>query len=155
MKPASKIRVNPPAPGETGGPAPRAGGGFGQQARRWARRLLATGAALVALVAALAAGVYAYFDRDLPSAQALQSYRPPQVTKAYCVDGSLCAEYFHQRRTLVPVDSLPAHVKNAFLAAEDADFYRHEGLDYLGMLRVAVKTVLFGARPTGASTITQ
>ena len=150
MKPASKIPVDPPTPGETGGPAPHAGGGFGRQARRWARRLLATGAALIAFVAALAAGVYAYFDRDLPSAQALQSYRPPQVTKAYCVDGSLCAEYFHQRRTLVPVDSLPAHVKNAFLAAEDADFYRHEGLDYLGMFRAAARTVLLGSRPTGA-----
>ena len=155
MKPASKIPIDPPTRGETGGPAPHAGGGFGRHARRWARRLLATGAALIAFVAALAAGVYAYFDRDLPSAQALQSYRPPQVTKAYCVDGSLCAEYFHQRRTLVPVDSLPAHVKNAFLAAEDADFYRHEGLDYLGMVRAAARTVLLGSRPTGASTITQ
>src|SRR5262249_6942959 len=52
-------------------------------------------------------------------------------------------------------DALPSHVKNAFLAAEDADFYKHEGLDYFGMLRAAIKSLLLGARPTGASTITQ
>src|SRR5262249_16171499 len=77
------------------------------------------------------------------------------VSKADWADGSLCAEYFHQRRTLVPVDSLPVHVRKAFLAVEDADFYRHEGLDYLGMVRAAARTLLFGSRPTGASTITQ
>src|SRR5262249_61517364 len=100
MKPASKIPVDPPAPAEAGRPAPPAGGGFGWRARRWARRLLVAGAAFVAFAAALGAGGDAYFDRDLPSAQALQSYRPPQVTKAYCADGSRGAEELHPRATL-------------------------------------------------------
>src|SRR5262249_32673303 len=92
---------------------------------------------------------------ELSASARSQGVRPPTVPKASCADGSLCAEYFHQRRTLVPVDSLPVHVRKAFLAAEDADFYRHEGLDYLGMVRAAARTLLFGSRPTGASTITQ
>src|SRR5438874_5176994 len=80
------------------------------------------GAALL-VIAGFAA--YLYFERGLPSADALRSYRPPQVTKVYCSDGSVCAEFFFERRTLVSIETLPPHVKNAFLAAEDADFYKH------------------------------
>jgi penicillin-binding protein 1A len=98
---------------------------------------------------------YLVFSRGLPSVEALRDYRPPQVTKVTCSDGSVCAEYFLERRTLVDVALLPAHVRDAFLAAEDADFYRHEGLDYPGMLRAGLKALRPGARLTGASTITQ
>jgi penicillin-binding protein 1A len=112
-------------------------------------------ASLAAIATALGIGTFFYFDRGLPSVEALRSYRPPQVTKVYCGDGSLCAEFYRQRRTLISIESLPPHVKNAFLAAEDADFYRHEGLDYFGMLRAAGKSLLLGSRLTGASTITQ
>jgi penicillin-binding protein 1A len=156
MKRPSEIDPPPSstAPGANESPA-TGGGDFKRRAARWAGRLLAAGLALVAFAVALGAGVYAYFDHDLPSVEALRNYRPPQVTKAFCSDGSLCAEYFRERRTLVPIESLPAHVKSAFVAAEDAEFYKHEGLDYLGMLRAAVKSLRFGSRPTGASTITQ
>ncbi|HME90103.1 MAG TPA: PBP1A family penicillin-binding protein [Myxococcaceae bacterium] len=122
---------------------------------RWTKRLALALLALIVFIAGLAAAVFAYFDRDLPSVEALRSYKPPQVTKVYCADGSVCAEFFKERRTLVSIKSLPAQVKNAFLAAEDADFYQHEGLDYLGMFRAAVKSLQPGARFTGASTITQ
>src|SRR5208283_4191333 len=109
------------------------------------------------LVACLVSGAVAYFifSRGLPSVEALRDYRPPQVTKVVCADGSLCGEYFLERRTLVDAAVLPAHVRNAFLAAEDADFYRHEGLDYLGMLRAGLKVLRPGGHLTGASTITQ
>jgi len=126
--------------------------------RGWPRRVrkmaaIALTLALSLLVATVA--TYLYFDRGLPSVSALRSYQPPQVTKVTCADGTLCAEFYRERRTLVPLAALPAHVKNAFLAAEDADFYRHEGLDYLGMFRAAAKSLFLGSRPTGASTITQ
>jgi penicillin-binding protein 1A len=116
---------------------------------------LVVGLGLVALLVALGAGTFAYFDRDLPSVEALRNYHLPQVTKVYCSDGALCAEFFRERRTVVHLESLPLHLKNAFVAAEDADFYRHEGLDYLSMARAALRALLYGSRPTGASTITQ
>jgi penicillin-binding protein 1A len=122
---------------------------------RLAKRLLLLGLAGVVLVLALAAGAYVYFDRDLPSVDALRSYQPPQVTKVTCADGSVCAEFFRERRTLVRIEDLPPHVKNAFLAAEDAAFYQHEGLDYVGMTRALVKALRPGSRLQGASTITQ
>ncbi len=129
--------------------------GLLRRAWRWTKRLLLFGfiAGLCGIAAAV--GAYFYFDRNLPSVEALRVYKPPQVTKVVCADGKVCAEYYKERRTLVPVEALPAHVKNAFLAAEDADFYKHEGLDYLGMARAALKGLLPGQRATGASTISQ
>ena len=118
------------------------------------RLLLVLGALVLALVGTVV-GVFLWFNRGLPSVEALRDYRPPQVTKVTCADGKVCAEYFLERRTLVDAATLPAHVRNAFLAAEDADFYRHEGLDYLGMVRAGIKALLPGGHLTGASTITQ
>jgi len=116
--------------------------------------LLVLGALVLAGVGAVV-GVFLWFSRGLPSVEALRDYRPPQVTKVTCADGNVCAEYFLERRTLVDATTLPAHVRNAFLAAEDADFYSHEGLDYLGMVRAGIKALLPGGHLTGASTITQ
>jgi penicillin-binding protein 1A len=118
------------------------------------RLLLVLGALVLALVGTVV-GVFLWFNRGLPSVEALRDYRPPQVTKVTCADGKVCAEYFLERRTLVDAATLPAHVRNAFLAAEDADFYRHEGLDYIGMVRAGIKALLPGGHLTGASTITQ
>ncbi|MCP3140589.1 penicillin-binding protein 1A [Pyxidicoccus xibeiensis] len=141
-----------PTPGAT---PPPARPGFGARLWRWTKRLLITGA--VGLVLALLAivGGYFYYSQDLPSVEALRNYQPPQVTKVTCADGSLCAEFAVERRTLVRVEDLPPHVRNAFLAAEDADFYKHEGLDPFGMARAAVKNLIPGSRKSGASTITQ
>jgi len=119
------------------------------------RRLLLVLFALVLALIGTVVGVFLWFSRGLPSVDALRDYRPPQVTKVTCADGSVCAEYFLERRTLVDAATLPAHVRNAFLAAEDADFYRHEGLDYVGMARAGIKALLPGGHLTGASTITQ
>ncbi|NBD11650.1 PBP1A family penicillin-binding protein [Corallococcus sp. Z5C101001] len=107
------------------------------------------------LVIAVCVGAYAYFSRDLPSVESLRNYRPPQVTKVTCADGTLCAEFALERRTLIRIEDLPPHVRNAFLAAEDADFYKHEGLDPFGILRAGVKNLIPGSRKSGASTLTQ
>ncbi|MGO8971184.1 MAG: penicillin-binding protein 1A [Myxococcaceae bacterium] len=122
---------------------------------RWLLLPLLASAGLFLLCLVGGSAAYFYFSRGLPSVEALRDYRPPQVTKVLCADGSVCAEYFLERRTLVDTSALPAHVRNAFLAAEDADFYRHEGLDYLGMLRAGLKALRPGGHLTGASTITQ
>lgn len=119
----------------------------------WVKRLLLLGVAGIVVAVAVGFGAYQYFDRDLPSVEALRTFRPPQVTKVACSDGSLCAEFYVERRTFVPIASLPEHVKNSFLAAEDADFYTHQGLDYVGMVRALWKTIK--GSPQGASTISQ
>jgi penicillin-binding protein 1A len=122
---------------------------------RWVRALALTAMGVLLLCLLAGSGTYFYFSRGLPSVEALRDYRPPQVTKVFCADGSVCAEYFLERRTLVDAARLPKHVRDAFLAAEDADFYRHEGLDYFGMLRAGLKALRPGHHLTGASTITQ
>lgn len=119
------------------------------------RRLVTALAALaVACLSALAIG-YWFFSRDLPSPDELRTWRPPQSSKVYCRDGSLCGEFFTKRGTWVDLAVLPAHVKNAFLAAEDAEFYSHKGIDYLAMGRAFVRNLRPGSMKSGASTISQ
>lgn len=122
---------------------------------RWAKRLLVLAAVGLVLAVGVGLGSYWYFSRDLPDATTLRTYRPPQVSKVTCRDGSVCAEFFVERRTWVDVSKLPRHVRDSFLAAEDADFYSHTGLDFLGILRSAVKNLRPGGQKSGASTISQ
>lgn len=124
----------------------------------WLSRL-ALGCVGLALVgAALGAYVIYYYGRDLPNLQSLASYEPPTVTRMYAGDGRLLAEYARERRIYVPAESMPAYVKEAFVAAEDQNFYSNYGIDFTGMARAAftnVERLLQGRRPQGASTITQ
>ncbi|MEO7113582.1 MAG: PBP1A family penicillin-binding protein [Polyangiaceae bacterium] len=95
-------------------------------------------------------------EADLPSIAQLQgNYHPPQVTRILARDGSLLAEAFTERRTVVPLSELPPHVKLAVLAAEDANFYEHEGLNYWGIARAMLVNLRAGHTRQGGSTITQ
>ncbi|MEM7153107.1 MAG: PBP1A family penicillin-binding protein [Myxococcota bacterium] len=102
-------------------------------------------------------GIFWYYGRDLEAIddEALRNHRPPQITRIVSRDGELIGEVFSQRRTFIEYEDIPSHVENAFLAAEDADFYRHEGMDYMGMVRALVANVRAGKVKQGASTITQ
>lgn len=118
--------------------------------------------AAVALVAIAALSVGAFFavvdhySKGLPSVSELETgYRPSQVTRVLARDGTLLAELFTERRTVVSIDSLPAHVKLAVLAAEDANFYNHEGVNYLGIARAMLVNLRAGRTRQGGSTITQ
>jgi len=122
---------------------------------KWTKRLLLAAVVGVALLVVGGVGAYLYFSRDLPSVEELKTWRPPQVTKVTCKDGSTCAEFFVQRRTWVDITKAPKHVRDAFLAAEDADFYQHQGLDYVGIARSALKNLKPGGMKSGASTISQ
>ena len=122
---------------------------------RWFKRLLKLAVVGALLALAVGVGAYVYYSRDLPEVEELRTWRPPQVTKVSCRDGSVCAEFYVERRTWVDVRTLPPHVRDAFLAAEDADFYSHGGLDYLGIARSAVKNLRPGGMKSGASTISQ
>src|SRR5215469_1552975 len=99
-----------------------------------------------------------YFGRDLPDYQQLAHYQPPIMTRVQAGDGRLLAEYATERRIFVPIQAIPTSVINAFLSAEDKNFYNHHGVDPVSILRAAITDVSrFRAnrRPVGASTITQ
>jgi penicillin-binding protein 1A len=100
--------------------------------------------------------VVAHFESGLPSVDQLRlSYRPPQVTRILARDGTVLDEIFTERRTVVAFGSIPSHTKLAFLAAEDAHFYEHEGLNYVGMLRALFTNLRARRTVQGGSTITQ
>jgi penicillin-binding protein 1A len=99
-----------------------------------------------------------YFGRDLPDYQQLAHYQPAITTRVQAGDGRLLAEYATERRVFVPIEAIPKLVVNAFVSAEDKNFYSHHGIDPLSILRAAVTDAgRFRAnrRPVGASTITQ
>src|SRR5260221_12350096 len=73
------------------------------------------------------------YQKDLPDYSALQDYEPPVMTRVHAADGSLVAEYAKERRLYIPIQAVPSLVKNAFLAAEDKNFYEHGGLDFGGI----------------------
>lgn len=112
------------------------------------------GAALV-VGALLVLGTYAYFSRDLPSVSTLRDYKPPQTTRVYDRNKKVIGEIFAERRTVIPMSQVPRHVVLSLLAAEDADFYEHEGLDYNGILRAVGRDIVAGRAAQGGSTITQ
>ena len=104
-------------------------------------------------------GLYVDFSSDLPETSKLATYEPPVVTRLYADDGKLLAEYATEHRIYVPLDSIPKRVSNAFLAAEDKNFYRHQGVDFTSILRAAFTNLNnMGDRNkalVGGSTITQ
>ncbi len=112
------------------------------------------GAALI-VGALLVLGAYAYFSRDLPSVSSLRDYTPPQTTRVYDRNKKVIGEIFAERRTVIPMSQVPRNVVLSVLAAEDADFYEHEGLDYRGMLRAIGRDIVAGRAAQGGSTITQ
>lgn len=108
-------------------------------------------------VAAVAAGIW-HFSKDLPDYSQLQDYEPAVMTRVHASDGALLGEYAKERRLYLPIQAVPKPVINAFLAAEDKNFYEHGGLDFQGLARAAVLYAQnYGSnrRPQGASTITQ
>lgn len=107
------------------------------------------------LVCALAALFLINMEKTLPSIESLKKYRPPLTTTVYARDGSKIAEFYLERRYLVPLEEIPRHVKQAFLAAEDARFYEHPGVDIWSVIRAAVANLKAGAIVQGGSTITQ
>ncbi|MFN7134995.1 MAG: transglycosylase domain-containing protein, partial [Myxococcales bacterium] len=119
------------------------------------KRLFALGLLLAVAGALGVVGIFLYYGRELPTFEKLNDYRPPQVTRVYDRKGEVVAEFFHERRTVVPIEKIPRVLKQAVLAAEDANFYEHTGLDYLGILRAVIMDVRHMKLAQGASTITQ
>ncbi|MGY6662863.1 MAG: penicillin-binding protein 1A [Glycocaulis sp.] len=115
--------------------------------------------AIVGIVALVAVSIYVVqVTEDLPDYEQLAEYEPPIMSRMHAGDGLLIAEYAFERRVFVPIEAIPPHVVEAFLAAEDANFYNHGGIDLTGMVRAAIANIgniLNGRRLEGGSTITQ
>lgn len=110
--------------------------------------------AVVVLFLALAA-YFSFLMVTLPKVDRLADYKPPIVSQVFGDDGSLVGEFYLERRTVVPVAKIPQKLIQAFVAAEDSNFYQHRGIDYLGVLRAAMKNLISMRKKEGASTITQ
>ncbi len=120
--------------------------------------LFAAGTIVFLVGVAAAAGLIWHYSRDLPDYSQLQDYEPPVMTRVHASDGSLLGEYSKERRLYLPIQAVPKRVINAFLAAEDKNFYEHGGIDFSGLARAVMLYVQnYGSnrRPQGASTITQ
>ncbi|MFC1836098.1 penicillin-binding protein 1A [Thermodesulfobacteriota bacterium] len=100
-------------------------------------------------------GTYFHFAADLPKIPDLRAYRPKTVSAFYAEDGTVVGIFYREKRFPVPVGSIPPHVINAFLAAEDARFFSHPGVDWTGVLRALVKNIKARKFAHGGSTITQ
>nr|WP_321456854.1 penicillin-binding protein 1A [uncultured Cohaesibacter sp.] len=120
--------------------------------------LFAAGSVLFIVIAT---AVYVFLNSmmaGLPDFTALRNYEPPVTTRIHAADGQLMAEYARERRLFLPIQAIPDRVKEAFISAEDKNFYTHAGLDFTGIARAVVtnvKNMGRNRRLVGASTITQ
>lgn len=107
-----------------------------------------------------AAAAYAFwhYGRDLPDYRQLADYQPKIATRVHAGDGRLITEFATEKRAFVPIESIPRHVVQAFIAAEDQRFYQHKGVDLVAISRAVVTNLqnfVKGRRMVGGSTITQ
>jgi len=98
------------------------------------------------------------FSNNLPDYKFLINYKPPVSSKVYSGEGELVSDFSSEKRIFVPYNAIPVKVVNAFLSAEDKNFFSHPGVDAKGVIRAIINNVsnyLSSKRLEGASTITQ
>ncbi|HKI16178.1 MAG TPA: penicillin-binding protein 1A, partial [Roseiarcus sp.] len=117
--------------------------------------VFATGALLFIVASAIFAGALWKYEQELPDYTQLKNYEPPVMTRVHAADGSLLAEYSRERRLYLPSAEIPDLVKEAFISAEDKNFYSHWGVDPEGIVRAGLIFLQGSRRIQGASTITQ
>ncbi len=103
-------------------------------------------------------GILWNFSNNIPDYKFLKNYKPPVSSKVYSGNGDLVADFSKEKRIFIPYSSIPQNVINAFLSAEDKNFFSHPGVDAKGVLRATInniKNILTSKRLEGASTITQ
>ncbi|ACY16929.1 penicillin-binding protein 1A [Haliangium ochraceum] len=168
--PQSSRRASRPAR-QTGSARSRTNGGNGRGKSRASTKtrkqrgplgtalkwLLIVGLLSAALGGATVAAILWHFGSDpaLPAIQSIGDYEPKQVTRITARDGEVIGELFSERRSFVPYEQIPELLVNAFVSAEDADFFKHAGIDYIGIIRAMVINLRSGRARQGASTITQ
>ena len=123
---------------------------YSKTLRHWPKLVVV---ALVMGIAVSFAGCGA-IESDLPSVDSLRELQLSVPLRIYTEDGKLIGEFGAERRALLKYDAFPQQVVHAFLAAEDANFFEHSGVDYFGLLRAALKLAVTGEKSQGGSTIT-
>lgn len=102
-----------------------------------------------------AAGLYFYAAKNLPSIKKITDYNPPLTTTVYSKNGTILGQFYKEKRFLRTLDQMSSCLPQAFISAEDGDFYQHEGLDFLSIVRAAIANFKAGHIVQGGSTITQ
>ncbi len=159
----SRERVLPPDPAGT---PPRRPARKTARARRsplrWIGRLIGIGLTAVAVLAIIGGAVayheYQRITAELPTVDGLLQYQPPVMSRIYAGDDRLIAELAKERRIFIPFTAIPDIVKQAFVSAEDQNFWTHKGVDPGAIARAAFTDLVQigkNRRPIGASTITQ
>jgi penicillin-binding protein 1A len=113
--------------------------------------------AIFFVICSAAAGVALYYSisKDLPKITSLSDYHPSIITSVYSDDNRKIAEFFKERRIVIPLKEMPRTLIDAFVAAEDSRFYKHQGIDFISIVRAFVKNLEAGTIVQGGSTITQ
>jgi len=113
--------------------------------------------AIFIVICGAAAGVAVYYSisKDLPKITSLSDYHPSIITSVYSDDNRKIAEFFKERRIVMPLSQMPSMLVDAFVAAEDARFYKHQGIDFISIIRAFFKNLEAGTIVQGGSTITQ
>ncbi|MFO7736849.1 MAG: PBP1A family penicillin-binding protein [Desulfatiglandaceae bacterium] len=123
------------------------------------KRFLKFTACLFLLIVFLGVGTGVYFwyiwSSNLPYIGSLKEYRPPIITEVYSDEGEVIGRFWEEKRVVVPVEDVSPHLIDAFVAAEDARFFEHEGVDIMGIVRALYKNLIAGKIAQGGSTITQ
>ncbi|MBW2594930.1 MAG: PBP1A family penicillin-binding protein [Deltaproteobacteria bacterium] len=119
------------------------------------RKILAWIAISLLLLILTGAGFIYFLVDGLPSIASLKDYRPSIITRVYAGDGQLIDEFYLEDRKIVRVTDLPKFVIQTFVAAEDARFFRHQGVDLQSIVRAFFKNMEAGTIVQGGSTITQ
>ena len=108
------------------------------------------------VLAATIGAVFSIYGRDLPSHESLAQYTPPTISRIYSGEGQIIDEFSRERRLFTPIEDIPDLVKQAFVSAEDKNFYTHKGYDMRGIISAGIDAVKSGGSDIrGASTITQ
>ncbi|MFH1077380.1 MAG: PBP1A family penicillin-binding protein [Pseudomonadota bacterium] len=107
------------------------------------------------LIGMAAGAVYLYIINGLPKISSLKDYNPPVLSTIYSCDHQKIGEFYKEKRIVVSTENIPKLLSQAFIAAEDARFYEHKGVDFFGVLRAFFKNIEAGTIVQGGSTITQ
>ena len=122
------------------------------------KKILVISLSLSLLILITILGILWSYSNNIPDYKFLKNYKPPVSSKVYSGNGDIVADFSKEKRIFVPINTIPKNVINAFLSAEDKNFFKHPGVDAKGVLRAVInnfKNILTSKRLEGASTITQ
>ena len=126
--------------------------------RIFLRKIFVAALSFLLVISIIVIAILWTFSSNIPDYKFLKNYKPPVSSKVYSGNGDLVADFSKEKRIFVPYNSIPENVVNAFLSAEDKNFFFHPGVDAKGILRAIfnnIKNILTSKRLEGASTITQ